>query len=153
MQDAHKEEKKANHDLTASTRRTGLNALTLSNLHRRLAVIDGRRTHPFLDLPRHGQESLFDIRCVFGRGLEEGDAQAVSEFLLGSQLIYLLLVIRWMPAGVNIYTFATVYSTTFLSDISLLFPTKSLLTPSVAYRSISCSHCLTLLNESISVTS
>jgi hypothetical protein len=34
-----------------------------------------------------------------------------------------------------------------------LLPTSSLLTPSVAYLSISCSHCLTLLNESISVTS
>jgi hypothetical protein len=51
------------------------------------------------------------------------------------------------------HTFATVYSTTFLSDISDLLPTSSLLTPSVAYLSISCSHCLTLLNESISVTS
>ena len=50
-------------------------------------------------------------------------------------------------------TFATVYSTTFLSAISLLFPTSSLLTPSVAYRSISCSHCLTLLKLSMSVTS
>ena len=50
-------------------------------------------------------------------------------------------------------TFATVYSTTFLSDISLLFPTSSLFTPSVAYLSISCSHCLTLLKESMSVTS
>ncbi len=50
-------------------------------------------------------------------------------------------------------TFATVYSTTFLSVMSLLLPTSSLLTPSVAYRSISCSHCFTLLKESMSVTS
>jgi hypothetical protein len=120
MQDAHKEEKKANHDLTASTRRTGLNALTLSNLHRRLAVIDGRRAHPFLDLPRHGQESLFDIRCVFGRGLEEGDAQAVSEFLLGSQLIYLLLVIRWMPADVYIYLCHCVLNHLLIRHIALV---------------------------------
>lgn len=46
------------------------------------------------------------------------------------------------------HTFATVYSTTFLSAISLLFPTRSLFTPSVAYRSISWSHCLTWLKES-----
>lgn len=55
--------------------------------------------------------------------------------------------------GADQLTLATLYSTTFLSDISLLLPTSSLLTPSVAYRSISWSHCLTLLNESMSVTS
>lgn len=53
----------------------------------------------------------------------------------------------------SVHTFATVYSTTFLSAISLLLPTRSLLTPSVAYLSISCSHCFTLLKESMSVTS
>ena len=46
------------------------------------------------------------------------------------------------------YSLATVYSTTFLSVMSDLLPTSSLLTPSVAYRSISCSHALTLRNVS-----
>lgn len=45
-------------------------------------------------------------------------------------------------------SFATVYSTTFLSAMSLLLPTSSLFTPSVAYRSISCSHCLTFAKVS-----
>lgn len=40
---------------------------------------------------------------------------------------------------------ASAYSTTFLVAKSDLLPTKSLLTPSTAYRSISCNHCLTLV--------
>ena len=45
-------------------------------------------------------------------------------------------------------TFATLYSTTFLLVRSDLFPTNNLLTPSDAYRSISCSHCLTFVKVS-----
>jgi len=45
-------------------------------------------------------------------------------------------------------TFATVYSTTFLPVRSDLFPTRSLLTPSDAYLSISCNHCFTLVKVS-----
>ena len=45
-------------------------------------------------------------------------------------------------------TFAVVKSTTFFVVRSLLFPTRSLLTFSQAYRSISCNHCLTLLKDS-----
>lgn len=45
-------------------------------------------------------------------------------------------------------TFAAVYSTTFLLVKSDLLPTRSLLTPSDAYLSISCSHCLTLVKVS-----
>lgn len=41
-------------------------------------------------------------------------------------------------------TFATLYSTTFLLVKSDLLPTRSLSTPSEAYRSISWSHCFTL---------
>jgi hypothetical protein len=45
-------------------------------------------------------------------------------------------------------TLAVVKSTTFLVVRSLLFPTSNLFTFSHAYRSISCSHCFTLLNDS-----
>jgi hypothetical protein len=38
-------------------------------------------------------------------------------------------------------SFMILYSTTLLVVRSHLFPTSSLLTPSEAYRSISCSHC------------
>lgn len=51
-------------------------------------------------------------------------------------------------ASGKLLTLATLCSTAFLPVKSLLFPTKSLLTPSVAYRSISCSHCLTLAKVS-----
>ena len=44
-------------------------------------------------------------------------------------------------------------STCFLETRSDLLPTSSLFTPSEAYLSISCSHCFTLLNDSLSVTS
>lgn len=46
-------------------------------------------------------------------------------------------------------TFATVYSTTFFEVRSDLLPTSSLLTPSEAYRSISWSHCFTLVKVSV----
>lgn len=41
-----------------------------------------RRIHvPVLDLLRHCQERLLDIRGVLRRGLEEGDVKLVREFL------------------------------------------------------------------------
>ncbi|KAH3688198.1 hypothetical protein WICPIJ_000840 [Wickerhamomyces pijperi] len=43
---------------------------------------------------------------------------------------------------------ATLYSTDFLSVKSDLLPTNNFMTPPVAYLSISCNHCLTLLNDS-----
>lgn len=43
----------------------------------------------------------------------------------------------------QLLTLAALYSTTFLLVKSDLLPTSSLFTPSDAYRSISCSHCLT----------
>ena len=45
-------------------------------------------------------------------------------------------------------TLATLYSTTFLPVRSDLLPTRSLFTPSEAYRSISWSHCFTLVKLS-----
>ena len=110
--------------LAAAARRARLHALTLADLHRRL-VIDGGRAHPLLDLTRHGQEGLLDVRCVLCRRLQEGNPQAVGK-LLRKELADGRLESELRP------TFATVYSTTFLSDISLLLPTSSLLTPSVA---------------------
>ena len=38
-------------------------------------VVDGGVAHTFLDLAGHGQESLLDVGCVLGRGLEEWDAE------------------------------------------------------------------------------
>lgn len=38
-------------------------------------------THALLDLAGHGQEGLLDVAGVLGRRLEEGDAEAVGEFL------------------------------------------------------------------------
>lgn len=106
--------------------------------------------HALLDLAGHGQEGLLDVASVLGRGLEEGDAEGVGEFLPRSASCEGGQKEEGM---LRLGTLATVYSTTFLSAISLLFPTRSLLTPSVAYLSISCSHCFTLLKLSMSVTS
>ena len=39
--------------------------------------------HALLDLAGHGQEGLLDVAGVLGRRLEEGDAEAVGEFLGG----------------------------------------------------------------------
>lgn len=68
--------------LAAAAGRSRRHALSGSDLHRGL-VVGRRRAHPLLDLASHGQEGLLDIAGVLGRGLEEGDAKAVSEFLRG----------------------------------------------------------------------
>jgi hypothetical protein len=54
----------------------------LADLHAGLRVVRRRGAHTLLDLASHGQESLLDVAGVLGRGLEEGDAQAVGEFLV-----------------------------------------------------------------------
>jgi hypothetical protein len=50
-------------------------------LHVRLGVVRCCAAHALLDLAGHGQEGLLDVAGVLGRRLEEGDAQAVGEFL------------------------------------------------------------------------
>ncbi len=65
---------------TAAVVRTRLNALTLTDLDGGL-VIDGGVAHALLDLSGHGQEGLFDVGRVLGRGLEEGNAETIGEFL------------------------------------------------------------------------
>ena len=67
-------------NLAAATSAARLHALPLADLHGWL-VVDGRVAHTLLDLAGHGQESLLDVAGVFGRCLEEGDAEAVCEFL------------------------------------------------------------------------
>jgi len=67
------ETEKVHSHLTAASGGTGLHTLTLTHAHRRL-VVDGSRAHTLLDLSRHGEESLLDVRGVLGRGLEERDA-------------------------------------------------------------------------------
>jgi hypothetical protein len=132
--------------LAAAATGSVLHALALPDGHCGLGV-GGCSTHALLDLAGHGEESLLDIGGALCGGLEEGDAETVCE------LLYAMLNAALLGLRDSWRTFATVYSTTFLSAISDLLPTSSLLTPSVAYRSISCSHCFTLLNESMSVTS
>lgn len=55
--------------------------MTLANLYAGLGVVGSSGTHALLDLPGHGQESLLDVAGVLGRGLEEGNTQAVGELL------------------------------------------------------------------------
>ena len=43
--------------------------------------VDVANHMPIFDLFGHGQERLFDIRCVFGRSLQERDGQLIGEFL------------------------------------------------------------------------
>ena len=64
----------------AATRGVG-DAVARADLNTRLGVGSGLRAHALLDLAGHGEESLLDITRVLGRCLEEGDAQAVGEFL------------------------------------------------------------------------
>lgn len=66
--------------LTASTSRSLIYPLSLSDLYRWL-IIRSCGTHSLLDLAGHGQEGLFDVAGVLGRGLEEWDTQAVGELL------------------------------------------------------------------------
>jgi hypothetical protein len=66
--------------LAAAATRSGLHALSCADLYRGL-VVSGRRAHPLLDLAGHGEEGLLDVASVLGRGLQEWDAKAVSEFL------------------------------------------------------------------------
>ena len=40
--------------------------------------------HALLDLAGHGQEGLLDVASVLGRGLEEGNAEGIGEFLTRS---------------------------------------------------------------------
>jgi hypothetical protein len=67
-------------NLAAAAGAAGLHALTLANLHSGL-VVNGSVAHTLLDLACHGEESLLDVAGVLGRGLEEGDAEAVCELL------------------------------------------------------------------------
>lgn len=75
---AHSKRKSSN--LAATTSRTGLDALALTDMHRWL-VIDRCSAHPLLDLPGHGQECLLDVRSALRRCLKERDSKTVSEFL------------------------------------------------------------------------
>ena len=128
----------------AATRGVG-DAVARADLNTRLGVGSGLRAHALLDLSRHGQESLLDVGGVLGGGLKERDVERVRELLHEAYAISLLNrreMAEWRNSDLArkrranqisvVRTLATVYSTTFLSDISLLLPTSSLLTPSVA---------------------
>lgn len=66
--------------LAAAAGAAGLHALALADLHGGL-VVDSGVAHALLDLAGHGEEGLLDVAGVLGGGLEEGDAEAVCEFL------------------------------------------------------------------------
>jgi hypothetical protein len=53
----------------------------LTNRHCGLGV-GGCGSHALLDLAGHGKESLLDVGGALCGGLEEGNAEAVCEFLL-----------------------------------------------------------------------
>lgn len=55
--------------------------VTGANLHTGLGVRRRLRALALLDLSGHGQESLLNVGGVLGRGLEEGDSQAVGKLL------------------------------------------------------------------------
>jgi hypothetical protein len=105
----------------APARRPRVDALPRTDVDL-LLVLLRRAAHALLDLARHRQERLLDVGCVLGRRLEEGDAEAVCELLLWSAV----------ELSIQKRALAVVYSTTFLSVMSDLLPTSSLLTPSVA---------------------
>lgn len=109
---------------------------------------------PVLDLLGHRQEGLLDVGGLLGRRLEERNAERVCK-LLNSHIHhpgrYRSVSLGKAKETMTLKrgrTFAAACSTTFLATRSFLFPTSSLLTPSTAYRSISCSHCLTLVKVS-----
>lgn len=79
-----------------------MHSLSCSDLYCGFVVRCGS-THALLDLAGHGQESLLDVGGVLGGGLEEGDAEAVSEFL---RLISVMLIwerqrVMLVPHGVE----------------------------------------------------
>lgn len=67
----------------SAARAAGGRAHTLAgaDLNAGFRVARRRSAHALLDLAGHGEEGLFDVAGVLGRGLEEGDAEAVGEFL------------------------------------------------------------------------
>ena len=86
-----------------------------------------KRDSPVLDLLRHRQERLLDIRGVLRGGLQEWDAQLVRKFLhVAASMSGVAMLQR------HERTFAALYSTTFLLVRSDLLPTSSLFTPSEA---------------------
>jgi hypothetical protein len=103
---------------------------------------EGKNYIPVFDLFGHRQERLLDVGSILSRRLKEWDGELIRKFL--SRLSNL---VARSPSRKG-RTLATLYSTTFLLVKSDLLPTRSLLTPSEAYRSISCNHCLTFVKVS-----
>jgi hypothetical protein len=70
-------------NLAAAASGSRLYALALADLHSWF-VVHSRRAHPLLDLPCHRQESLLDVGSILRGSFQEGDADAVGEFLFRS---------------------------------------------------------------------
>jgi len=68
--------------LAAAARLVVGDAVAGSDVDARFRVVGGdAAAHSLLDLTSHCQESLLDVAGVLGRGLQEGDSEAVGEFL------------------------------------------------------------------------
>ena len=67
------------HSATASGR-PGRDTLACADINL-LLVLTRCVAHALFDLPGHCQESLFDVRRVLRRGLEEWNTKAVGKFL------------------------------------------------------------------------
>lgn len=69
--------------LAAAARLVVGDAMARRDVDARFRVVGAHAAaHTLLDLAGHGQEGLLDVAGVLGRRLEEGDPQAVGEFLL-----------------------------------------------------------------------
>jgi hypothetical protein len=66
--------------LAAATAGSALHTVSLPDRDRWLGI-GGCGAHALLDLAGHGEESLLDVGRALRGGLEEGDAEAVCEFL------------------------------------------------------------------------
>lgn len=77
-------ERRKEKDLAASTARLCWQLLSRSDLDALAGAsrADGGSSHAILDLLGHGHESLLDVGGALGRGLQEGDGELISEFLL-----------------------------------------------------------------------
>lgn len=87
---------KRNGRLAASTRGLCRQLLARSDFDALVGTsgTDSGSTHAVLDLLGHGHEGLLDIGGTLGRGLQEGNGQLVSEFLVeGRPMVRFFLVL------------------------------------------------------------
>ncbi len=98
--------------------------------------------HTRLDFHCNGLKYVFDIGCIFCWYFEKWNIQEFSIFLFRQKEFNF-----WLLLSNDLFTFAWLYSTTFLVVKSDLFPTNILFTFALAWWSISSSQYFTLLND------